>query len=554
MPPDYNSEAALNEAANIENERQRKMDDLSVRIEQAKRNSRSKPSSTIRAVEIAGALNAQRAGEGQWVAKCPAHDDKTPSLSISDGDNGTVLVHCFAGCSQTAVIDALRLRGLWPDATPQQRLAAERREHESKRNHAEIVKAIGEAEITSGKSKEWSAEDRKVYKSSQQIISRKEDTYGFKRLGDLLLEPEEDLEWVVDNILLSGGTAILSGRPKGGKSTLARALALNVARGEHFLGRPTTKGTVLYLGMEEKPSQVRAHFKSMGGNADDNIYIYCKGAPEEPLIWLTASIAKYKPILIIVDTMQRLTRVKDTNDYAVVANALEPVIDLARSTGAHLLLTHHTGRANGTGVDAPMGSTAIAGAFDTLLNLNRKGDMRTIASVQRYGVDLEETVIVKADNGCVMAAGSRKNHEEHESADAIISFLAENPGADQQQIRDGVEGHRITVIVAALRRLVDGQALDRKGAGKRGDPYLYSLSEKASLLVPTIYREPENQKRKNGENPYFSSPDSGSRNFADSSKPPDQREPETGTQDPSAETAPRAWESEKLRATVQGKI
>ncbi len=110
------------------------------------------------------------------------------------------------------------------------------------------------------------------------------------------------------------------------------------------------------------------------------------------------------------------------------------------------------------------------------------------------------------------------------------------------------------MILVALRRLVDGQALDRKGAGKRGDPYLYSLSEIAGLLVPTIYREPENQKRKNDENPYFSSSDSGSRNFTDSSKTPDQREPETGTQDPPGEAAPRARESGELRATVQGKI
>ena len=431
----------------------------------------------------------------------------------------------------------------WPDATPEQRLAAERRERQAKRDHAEPV------------------------------ISRKEDTYGFKRLGDLLSEPEEDLEWIWEGHLLSGGTSILSGRPKAGKSTLVRVLALATARGEDFLGRPTTKGTVLYLGMEEKPSQVRAHFKSMGGNEDDEVYLYCQGAPQEPLIWLAASIAKYKPTLIIADTMQRLTRVKDANDYAGVANALEPVVDLARKTGAHLLLTHHTGRANGTGVDAPMGSTAIAGAFDTLLNLRRKGDMRTLASVQRYGADLEETVILKADNGCVMAAGSRKDHEEREAANAIVSFLEGNPGADQQQIRDGVEGHRTAVKLAALRRLVDGQVLDRKGKGKRGDPYLYSLSEKAGLLVPTIYREPENQKPNNGETTYFPSPDSGSRSFTDSSKTPDQREPETGTQNPPGETAPRTRESGELppegfdsdapdpeiiegelRETVQGRI
>jgi len=44
--------------------------------------------------------------------KCPAHDDRDPSLSVSE-QNGKVLVKCHAGCSQDAVINALRARGLW---------------------------------------------------------------------------------------------------------------------------------------------------------------------------------------------------------------------------------------------------------------------------------------------------------------------------------------------------------------------------------------------------------------------------------------------------------
>ncbi len=47
---------------------------------------------------------------------CPAHNDKTPSLSVDDGNNGRPVVMCMAGCSQEAVIDALKARGTWPDA------------------------------------------------------------------------------------------------------------------------------------------------------------------------------------------------------------------------------------------------------------------------------------------------------------------------------------------------------------------------------------------------------------------------------------------------------
>ena len=62
---------------------------------------------------IARALGGRKAGGG-WTARCPAHDDRTPSLSIRDAD-GRVLVRCHAGCPQERVITALRARGLWSE-------------------------------------------------------------------------------------------------------------------------------------------------------------------------------------------------------------------------------------------------------------------------------------------------------------------------------------------------------------------------------------------------------------------------------------------------------
>jgi hypothetical protein len=47
-------------------------------------------------------------GQGKWLARCPAHDDRSPSLSIREtGDR--VLVHCFAGCAVSDVLLALGL-------------------------------------------------------------------------------------------------------------------------------------------------------------------------------------------------------------------------------------------------------------------------------------------------------------------------------------------------------------------------------------------------------------------------------------------------------------
>ena len=58
-------------------------------------------------------------GEYKFSACCPAHDDRNPSLSVNDS-NEKILVHCWAGCSQEAVIGALRDLGSWHSASRHQ--------------------------------------------------------------------------------------------------------------------------------------------------------------------------------------------------------------------------------------------------------------------------------------------------------------------------------------------------------------------------------------------------------------------------------------------------
>lgn len=58
----------------------------------------------------------RRNGDGRWMARCPAHGDRSASLSVREGDDGRVLLNCFAGCSFVEVASALHLepRQLFP--------------------------------------------------------------------------------------------------------------------------------------------------------------------------------------------------------------------------------------------------------------------------------------------------------------------------------------------------------------------------------------------------------------------------------------------------------
>ena len=62
--------------------------------------------------EIAEALGAKPAGRGKWKVRCIAHEERTPSLYITEAGDRTLL-KCWGGCTQAAVISALQDRGLW---------------------------------------------------------------------------------------------------------------------------------------------------------------------------------------------------------------------------------------------------------------------------------------------------------------------------------------------------------------------------------------------------------------------------------------------------------
>lgn len=53
---------------------------------------------------------------GSWIARCPAHEDKSPSLAIRECSDGTILLKCFAGCGAADIVAAvgLELSDLFP--------------------------------------------------------------------------------------------------------------------------------------------------------------------------------------------------------------------------------------------------------------------------------------------------------------------------------------------------------------------------------------------------------------------------------------------------------
>jgi protein tyrosine phosphatase len=62
--------------------------------------------------------HVRKTSSDQWVAVCPSHDDRSPSLHVREKDDGRILIHCKAGCGANQVLDAINLTydDLFPDS------------------------------------------------------------------------------------------------------------------------------------------------------------------------------------------------------------------------------------------------------------------------------------------------------------------------------------------------------------------------------------------------------------------------------------------------------
>jgi len=302
-------------------------------------------------------------------------------------------------------------------------------------------------------------------------------------IGDLLAEPDEAVEFIVEGLIAKSSVNVLSSKPKVGKSTLARALAVAVARGDDCLGRRCPElGTVWYLALEGSRNDIRKAFRKLGATSDDPIRLFIGKAPQPIITQVREHAVRDHPALIIIDTMQRFLRAKDTNDYAEMTLLFDHVIQIAQLSQAAMLLLTHNAKIERDGLDSILGSTAIAGSVDTAILLTRTERYRTISTVQRTGDDLSETILRMDDAGHVHLAGSRHLADQDHLRQQLLQ-VAEQAGTPlrQAELLDQVEGRR-SEKWKALKDLVKGDGnngnknLVVSGAGTKNSPFLYSFS------------------------------------------------------------------------------
>ena len=311
-------------------------------------------------------------------------------------------------------------------------------------------------------------------------------------LAALLDEPDNPRQWVVDELLPAGGMSILVAKPKVGKSTLARTLALHVARGKSFLDRKTIAGSVLYLDLEESREQVRPVFRRIGAG-EDPIFVGTSewlDSDRNVFDMLAESIRYERPALAIIGPLlDFLPGLDDLNEYAQVRRALRPLVNLARESGAHILAIHHLRKGSSHSTDSILGSSALFASVDTVLTMWRHAESRFITSLeaQRYGTELPLTALVMdVETGVIKPAGDQTAVAQYRFREVFLDALADGKRLLKQSFIESIPGD-INQKRRALEALIAEQIVISSGPGKKGKPeevWLAPSESESDLDIP----------------------------------------------------------------------
>ena len=273
--------------------------------------------------------------------------------------------------------------------------------------------------------------------------------------------PPDPTRWIWEDVLPVRNLSLLVAKPKVGKSTFAVALSICIARGYPFLGRGMQQGAVAYLSLDAALADILETFKVFGLKDSDPLYLHAGRAPDKALAWLLEQVTKHAIRFVVIDTMQRLFRFRDLNDYATVSNDLEPVLD----SNAHIMLLHHAGKQQGDDLDSAIGSTALRGLAYSFLHLKRLPDsrQRIFRSDQRGGRNFDEIAISDGSTGFIEKIGTKQEAEIADMKPIILEFMTqEERPLSEKEIRLGIPRRGI-VVSMALRALMKANEVERTG-------------------------------------------------------------------------------------------
>lgn len=208
-------------------------------------------------------------------------------------------------------------------------------------------------------------------------------------LMDMRIKP---ISFCIDS-LLPQGVSMLCGAPKIGKSWLVLDWCVRIAKGEEVWNFKTTKGTTLYLCLEDNLSRIQQRLNEITDEVPNNVFFATSSCslPDGLAEQIESFVAEHKDtVLVVIDTFQMIRSKNKDTTYANDYQEIEELKRLADKLKISLLLVHHLRK---QGDNDPLnkisGTTGISGAVDTTFILDRSKRSQNNATMICTGRDIE---------------------------------------------------------------------------------------------------------------------------------------------------------------------
>ena len=245
----------------------------------------------------------------------------------------------------------------------------------------------------------------------------------------LLSTPLPATRFVVDR-LLPEGLHILAGAPKVGKSWLALWLCLCVAKGESVWDFAVTKGTVLYLCLEDSVLRIQNRLFEITEDAPDSVHFCTECAPigqglEEQVEGFL--VAHPDTVLVLVDTLQMVRPVHDAT-YANDYRDLSVLKRLADKHGIAILLIHHLRKETADDVfNRISGTTAISGAVDSSFTLveSKRGSGQAVLHCIGRDIEYREIKLKRSEENIWEVVSDSKEERPMKLENRVTFLISE---------------------------------------------------------------------------------------------------------------------------------
>jgi hypothetical protein len=402
---------------------------------------------------------------------------------------------------QVTVRDRLRREGLW-DKQLEARLAQDAaavpsaaavldyarivREHSVRREVLSVSREIQQAALRANESEEIASLFSRLKRLTVSPRSSSSPLV-FRQVGELVEAAGDSVPWLCPGLLAEGHLTLLVAKPKGGKSTLAFALAAALEKGTTFLGQPTVASTAIYLSEE---ALATIHQKARRFGVSKARFLTRQDAyPRRPFSEIVRQAVeaahRHKSRVLFVDTLTMWAGLPpDAEKDSGAMQAAADILLEAGATGLAVAVLHHARKAPGDESDMVRGSSALPAAADIIVTLTRRpGEDRNLRDLGVLGRDSgcpPQRVIRLGERGFELV-GTDEEVKAMNLRDTVLDVLPEAPaeGLKLAEIRKETKGRK-EFVHKILKDLGEEGLVEVTGEGRRGSPYRFRLPSSKS--------------------------------------------------------------------------